>query len=479
MTNTIATHCFTQEEIRHFAHSSGDWNPIHIDPVAARRLLAGSTVVHGMASLLWALEAHFFTASEVPAQITVFFQHPLIPEEELQLHRTKEDGATRLSIQHYGEEAISILLRGYANSIDSELPEHIPPRTTPKIHTFAALKNASGILDVSGGSQNIQQCYPHSVTRLGLLPVASIMALSRLVGMQSPGLHSLYTGLDLTLDATQRQAYLQWKVTRHSVPFAPIRMQIKGAGIRANVDAFVRPEPVAQPAISEIARIIAPKQCAEQRAVIIGGSRGLGELIAKITAAGGGEAIITYKSGVEDAQRVVHEITEWGGKAQCLHADSAKTELFVDSLIALAPTHLYYFATPHITAQKNVMIDQNLLQSYTRIYVDDFERLINTIAPRIAYTLHVFYPSTIFIDQQPSHFAEYIQAKLEGEKRSDKLMKKYPNINIIINRLPRMNTDQTASLLPVSVKPALREMQRVVIQMPRSTPTQKNMSHDS
>src|ERR1035437_4670244 len=42
----------TLEESRSFARLSGDWNPIHVDPIAARRLMFGSTVVHGVDVLI-------------------------------------------------------------------------------------------------------------------------------------------------------------------------------------------------------------------------------------------------------------------------------------------------------------------------------------------------------------------------------------------------------------------------------------------
>src|ERR1700689_5257621 len=40
-----------------FAALSGDYNPMHVDALAARRTQAGAPVVHGMHALLWALEA--------------------------------------------------------------------------------------------------------------------------------------------------------------------------------------------------------------------------------------------------------------------------------------------------------------------------------------------------------------------------------------------------------------------------------------
>ena len=42
---------FTPADVEAFAAASGDWNPAHVDPLAARRLIAGGPIVHGMHAL--------------------------------------------------------------------------------------------------------------------------------------------------------------------------------------------------------------------------------------------------------------------------------------------------------------------------------------------------------------------------------------------------------------------------------------------
>src|SRR5262245_66573499 len=53
----MLTKCFSIEEQERFARLSGDWNPMHMDPLSARRTQAGALVVHGIHNLLWALDA--------------------------------------------------------------------------------------------------------------------------------------------------------------------------------------------------------------------------------------------------------------------------------------------------------------------------------------------------------------------------------------------------------------------------------------
>src|SRR5437763_8771087 len=47
---------FGASDQNHFASLSGDFNPIHVDAIAARRTQAGAAVVHGVHAALWALE---------------------------------------------------------------------------------------------------------------------------------------------------------------------------------------------------------------------------------------------------------------------------------------------------------------------------------------------------------------------------------------------------------------------------------------
>ncbi|MBK1882777.1 SDR family oxidoreductase [Luteolibacter pohnpeiensis] len=60
-----------------------------------------------------------------------------------------------------------------------------------------------------------------------------------------------------------------------------------------------------------------------KRALVTGGSRGIGAGIAKALAAEGASVVITYERSEEKAQQVVREIEEAGGKAIAIAADSA------------------------------------------------------------------------------------------------------------------------------------------------------------
>jgi acyl dehydratase len=246
----LGSHVFTPDDLIRFAELSGDWNPIHVDRVAARRLLVAEQVVHGMLALLWALDRHFAKSANIPARVTAFFQRPLVIGEQATVHGAAvESDIERLSLQHHGGEAVSVVLRGTGKKISQPVPNHNPSRTQPKPFTFADLRGVSGTVEVSATLDTVTSVFPHTCDALGIMPVAAVMALSRIVGMECPGLHSLYTGLDLTLGLSETQPQLHWQVVRHTSPLAPVRIEARGSGIAAGMDAFVRPAPVEQPSM--------------------------------------------------------------------------------------------------------------------------------------------------------------------------------------------------------------------------------------
>lgn len=67
-----------------------------------------------------------------------------------------------------------------------------------------------------------------------------------------------------------------------------------------------------------------PINLSQKVAVVTGGSKGIGAAVAKGLAAAGATTVVNYNSGKEDADRVVAEIGDAGGKAVALKADISK-----------------------------------------------------------------------------------------------------------------------------------------------------------
>jgi len=54
---SLAERVFTETDQKRFASVSGDYNPMHMDALQARRTQAGAPVVHGINLFLWALDS--------------------------------------------------------------------------------------------------------------------------------------------------------------------------------------------------------------------------------------------------------------------------------------------------------------------------------------------------------------------------------------------------------------------------------------
>lgn len=463
MSEALGTHTFCADDLQWFAGASGDYNPIHVDPVAARRLIAGTQVVHGMFTLLSALDFYYRSHTHAPQRIKAYFQKPVLVGDAVQFFFESIENETRVFVRNDTEEVASIRLIGTGTMITTPAANVRPDKDAVKNYAFTELKDHSGIIPVTAAHEDLEQHFSHVAGVLGGYPVAAIMAFSRIIGMECPGLHSLFTGLDVTFsepDATP----IEWRVSRHLSPYAPIQVQVEGGGVYASLDAFVRPAPVAQASISDVQKIMDANACRGQRALIIGGSRGLGELVAKCVVAGGGDVCITYAHGKDDALALENALIAHGSSCDSAQLDVMQLYGFEALLDRFKPTHIYYFATTRIR-NNAAPYNQALYEAYEAVYVEAFSQVARAAASSTTLPVRIFYPSTVFVDDTPKGFAEYADAKKAGEEQCRILEAENPNLHILIKRLPRMKTDQTASLMPVSAKPALQEMQQVVIQM--------------
>jgi NAD(P)-dependent dehydrogenase (short-subunit alcohol dehydrogenase family) len=297
--------------------------------------------------------------------------------------------------------------------------------------------------------------------------VAVLLATTRLVGMTCPGLHSMYRELKLRFTAPGANATpeLRWAVELFDSRFHALDLRIDAPGAQGTILAFIRPSPVKQPAMADLTGVMSPRAYAGQTALVVGGSRGLGELTAKILAAGGAEVLVTYHSGRDDAEAVVRDIRSGGGRAEALQFDVCGTERVS---FPSAPTHVYYFATPYIGTGGKGRFQNDLFDRLRFVYVDGLKRTVELAAKSAGGRrgLTVFYPSSVFVDHPPPDMAEYVAAKTAGEELCHQMMKEDETLRIHVVRLPRMATDQTVSLVPGDYADAMTVIKSALDSMP-------------
>jgi len=447
---------FSPEDQLAFAKLSGDYNPLHMDPVLARRLLFGGQVVHGLHALLWGLD-HYLKAQAQPLELRTVkanFQAGIGLGQTVDCRYNKQDEhqvEIELKIDRKPAAWIQIALNAVRQHPADNLPATPQKPQKCRERSLEETLAASGSVSLYFDKECAAGLFPHLTRTLPPVQLAALLATTRLVGMECPGLHSVYSGLDLTFVSDPGGApKLNYHIAAGNQRLALVLIDVDAPGMKGQIKSFFRPKPREQAAFTEVCRKVESGEFSAQRALIIGGSRGLGEVTAKILAAGGAEVIITYYHGQQDAQRVVEEIVSHGAGADCIPLNVlGPLQEPLRSVANLSkPLYLYYFASPFIFGAARGRFSSQRFSTFSEYYVTGFLRTVEALAAAPAGLQKIFYPSSTAIEQVPLDMGEYAAAKIAGEILCDFLQKANPGLTIHKPRLPRIATDQTASLLP-------------------------------
>ncbi|HVJ53697.1 MAG TPA: MaoC/PaaZ C-terminal domain-containing protein [Aliidongia sp.] len=471
----LLTRRFLAADQELFARLSGDRNPMHMDPIAARRTQAGAQVVHGIHTVLSCLEglARSGDRPERPTSIEARFAKPVLVGDSVTIHlagRTAEH--VRLRVELAGSVLATLRLSLNKPGVDlpvidaSPEPGDLP---APRELSFASMPGRSGAVPLGAPLDAFEGAFPAASAWLGAAYLRELAGLSYLVGMECPGLHSIFSSLSVRYLPAREAKAISYSVVWADERVNMVRLAVSGAGLAGEIEAFVRLPPTAQPAIAEIARQVAPDEFAGDVALVVGASRGLGEIAAKIIAAGGGHPIITYAQGGADADAVARDITGFGRPCTVLRYDARLAPEPQLRDLALVPTSLYYFATGQIFRRKSGIFEPQIFRDFLALYVDGFQALCQALAARSPQPLSVFYPSSVAVEDRPEGMAEYAMAKAAGEILCADLARFSPGLDIHVRRLPRTRTDQTATVVPVGAAepaalmlPIVREVQAAI-----------------
>lgn len=436
----MTSRTFTLEDQLAFAALSGDFNPLHVDPLAARRTPFGRPVVHGVHLLLWALAQ---TGAGPLTRLSVLFRNPVCIGDLVSIRQEK----ARITLHTGAAEAVRI--QAEYGGVEAVAPPGIAAEQgAPRLVTQDMMAGLSGSLPLSFDARA-----GAALTHGGVPPwqAAILLATTRLVGMECPGLYSLYSELtvDFTVPPDQSGARLDWRVTESDPRFSRVTIDFAAPGAKGAIQAFLRPSPQPQASSSSLRAHISADRFSQRKALVVGGSRGLGELCAKMLAAGGAQVRLTYHTGAQDAARVVEDIVASGGEAGALSYDILNPPDLAQALQGWTPTHVYYFPTPAIFVAQRKKFSAPLFAGFCRYYVDGFYACWEGVRAITRAPLHLMYPSSVAVEDIPPDMAEYAAAKAAGENLCRFLAANDKALNLRVVRLPRLPSDQTASIMQV------------------------------
>jgi hypothetical protein len=278
--------------------------------------------------------------------------------------------------------------------------------------SFAEMETRNGTIPLPDHTGTLGQRFPAATAALGAERVTFLATASYLVGMVCPGLHSIFRGLNLAV--SRNEPNLRFHVSYADEDYRLIRMAVAGGGWTGSVDAYARPEPAKQAGMAVIATKVTPGEFSDAFALVVGGSRGLGEVVAKILAAGGARVTITYAVGHADARRVQSEIVAHGGRCDIMQYDARIPAADQLAVMPAAPTDLYFMATPQIAQRAEPGFSAARLQEFLTFYVTAFSDLCQALRAGSGLGMGVYYPSSIFVEERPANMTEYAMAKAAG-----------------------------------------------------------------
>jgi hypothetical protein len=427
--------------------------------------------VHGVHLLLWGLDALARSEPGLPPVrlLKAQFKHFVAIGERVAVTATRAEAGVVLRFTAT-EMTIAQLVVDFGPAARAERlsGEPVPAPAEARDLPFHAMAGMSGRLAFASSPDAIAAMFPAVSGWLGARRVAALAASTLLVGMVCPGLHSIYAGLTVeTRDEPAPEDSLGFRVTTADPRVRLVRMSVEGGGLGGAVQSYARTPPTDQMSLRDLADMVEPGEFSGAEALIIGGSRGLGEVTAKLLAAGGAKVALSYRVGSIEAEGVAGEIRSVGGVCETLAYDASLPAEPQLAGLAAAPTHAYYFATPKIFGAQSALFARARLDSFLTVYVEGFVNLAGALKAR-RRDVSLFYPSSVAVtaSERPRGMLEYAMAKAAGETLCAEMNQAWPPLHVTVDRLPRLRTDQTASVIGESppspagrVLPFVRETQ--------------------
>jgi hypothetical protein len=444
----IATFRFNESRQRDFARLSGDFNPLHVDPVFSRRTLFGEPVVHGVHLALWALEV-WLADRPRPVALREFrarFQKPVSLNVPLVLEQAEAAECCFRLLARESLFEISGCIDPEPNDCRCvELPssgEVLSCRET----TFSQASECEGEIPLYLDRGLLGQLFPQAAAKLPSVQIAHLLASTRLTGMICPGLRSIFHDIAMRFESNAEPLAMKYRCRQCDPRFSIVQLAVSGCGMRGILSTFYNPAPNHQPPAVEVAKAVRPDEFRGQNALVIGGSRGLGELTAKIIAVGRGSVRLTYHRGRDDGDRVVAELRSLGADARSFPLNVLKLDRpgILEALRGWSPTHLYYFASPILEpSPRGEPFSSKLHDQYRLFYERGLQDILAILSSSGASGICVFYPSTFLLNDGEPRWREFAAAKAEGEETIRRFLDDSGCGSFYAPRLPWLPTDQT------------------------------------
>ena len=452
---------FCANDQQRFSRLSGDLNPVHLDPQAGRYSPWGKVVVHGIAQLLWLLDEWCAGRSGdiclVALKVRFIKGLGLGEAVSLRIDADEPPVATLSLVNDQGAPVLKCRLHyrpcqaNTATALPTAAADHnaVMPRAIDETDVIGSREQ----LGLSIDPALLALLYPRLAVSCDRQQLAFLLNTTKYVGNVWPGARSIYQGLEADFaDAPGGAEAVEYEIVRVDPKLSLTHVDIRCAFATGKLTAFFRPAPVPQASLEEMATLVTPGQFGGRRALVIGGTQGIGAAIWKLLAAGGAEVLLTYNSSEKLASEAATEARARGLSVNCMQLDvCAPGDAAMSALREFEPTHVYYLATPFIFRGSADYFSSALFAEFNAVYIEGFYRIFQALAASAGYFL---VPSSTALDSNVPDMMEYTMSKLAMEGMARALAARHAGVRVACPRLPRIRTEQTNSLIKVDEKSA-------------------------
>lgn len=431
----IGTKKFFQSDQKKFAKLSKDYNKIHISPNESRKMIFGRQIVHGINILLYGLNFFFKNKKKLKINnLDCIFYKPVFLREKIYFFLEKKKNVYII----YIKKKNNILCCIISLNLNNDEKAFFEKKNVFKKNKIKFLRRKKF---------SINNNYNYLKSKISNNQFQDILSTSYIVGMINPGKYSLFSRLLVNLNLKKNENNkIKFMIKKFDKRINQIEI-ILDSCINAKIYAF-KYNYFEQKSINILKKRIRKKILNNKRTLIIGASRGLGEVTSKLMALLGSKLVLTYNLEKNNIFKIKNEIAN-STKVSCtllkldiLKKDYRSKQKFFDKI-----HYFFYFASPKITATENNEFNNRIFLDYKNFYLNKFIEFCLFLDKISKEKIKVFYPSTVYINEKNNIFKEYILAKKIAEKKIKLLNKKLKKIKIEIFRLPEMCTSQNMKVL--------------------------------
>lgn len=456
---------FSQKDMALFRKASGDCNSMHTSDVYAHKTAFGQPVIYGVLAAIAAVSRIPQQPDHRPTKVTIDFPGALFTEVNYTVQVTAlDDRRFMAQILDGSNIMLTAEVQYEPSSIisDSTIPTAFFERSEPALRSEDELGEGQIIngryCPCGEALAEVIEKYDLKSSGFGAIELGTLCWASYYVGMELPGRNALFGRLIIEFDAKRQSVawplQYQSRIIANDKRFDLVRCeaQLSSNGTRiaqAELLSFVRRE-VPPLDVELICSLSRPTEAmAGKVALVTGASRGLGAAIAAALAYQGCTVLANYHKSQSDAEQLVKKVANSPGKIVLAQGDagnpswwesmSKKIQQEHDGLDILVCNACPPLVSMPIDSASTERINTYINQSVSLVSVP-LGFCTQMLVKKHALIVVV---SSVAVDEPIAQWPHYVAAKCAIEGLARTLAIANDNINVIIIRPPRLQTNLT------------------------------------